>query len=177
MKNHATTCRNLLSILLASLLCAGCNPALAAEVEVGEVAPSVETVGLSSGDFAMPSARDGLTMLFSPPPVPRDATFASAPPPASPLTLRAASGSDTRLSVDIGAADKATDGWPWYGKVAFVAGCVVLVGLTAWAVIEASNGDGSHDNDSSQNIMVRGYEGATVNVRVDSPDTSTRSGW
>ena len=91
---------------------------------------------------------------------------------ASPLLLQAATGSDTRLGVDLTAADAASRGWPWYGKAALVVGCVAVAALATWAVIEATN-DGSHDHDSSEHLSVRVHgEDNTVNIRYGSNENT-----
>lgn len=179
MKTHSSPILKTLSILLAAaIFAAGCQPALAEDVAVPDTAPTVEVGGPADADFVTANAAPAVTMLFAPPSVPRDAVYDAAPAPAYPLTLQAASGADTRLAVDIAAADKATEGWPWYAKVGVVVGCVALVGLTTWAIVEARNG-GSHDQDSSTHITVVGDDGSTVNVRVgsDNNSSSTSTGW
>lgn len=177
MKTHSPNWLKTLSILLvAALAVAGCAPSYAAEVAVEDTAPAVESGG-PDGEFVTANAAPAVTMLFAPPSVPRDAVYDAAPAPAYPLTLQAASGADTRLAVDIAAADKATEGWPWYAKAGVVIGCVALVGLATWAIVEASHG-GSHDQDSSSHVTIYGDDGATLNVRIGSDNqSSTRTGW
>lgn len=181
MKTHSPNWLKPLSILLvAALAAAGCQPALAEDVAVEDTAPVVEAGG-PDGEFVTANARPGaVTMLFAPPSVPRDTVYDAAPASVSPLTLQAASGADTRLSVDIGAADKATEGWPWYGKAAVVVGCVLVVGLATWGIVEASH-KGSHDHDSSTHYTIYGDDGSTLNVRIgadnNTSSSSTTTGW
>ena len=91
-----------------------------------------------------------------------------------PVTLSAGTGSETRVGVDVGAANAASEGWPWYGKAALVVGCVLVVGLATWGIVEASH-SGSHDDDSSQHMSVGvGGEGNSVSIHYHSP-TDTRT--
>ena len=97
-----------------------------------------------------------------------------------PVTLAAGSGSETRLGVDVGAANAASEGWPWYGKAALIVGCVAVAGLAVWAVVEAcDSGGSSHDHDSSSYMPI-GIDGNNniVIIRDRSPsyqDNSNRS--
>ena len=91
-----------------------------------------------------------------------------------PVTLAAGTGSETRVGVDVGAANAASEGWPWYGKAALIAGCIVVAGLATWAIVESTH-SGSHDDDSSQHMSVGvGGEGNHVTVHYHSP-TDTRT--
>lgn len=159
---HALT----LLLCLALAQC-GLSRAWADAVTLPEAPPpAVEPGGPDTSDLAAsaPIGTD-LAMLYH---VPADGsvpyTLTPAATPASPLTLQAGTGADTRLGVDVAAADAASQGWPWYGKAALIAGCVLVAGVAAWAIIEATN-DGSHDGDSSSNLTVvnNGQEGA-INV-------------
>ena len=77
-----------------------------------------------------------------------------------------------RVEGDLAAADKATEGWPWYGKAAVVVGCVLVAGLATWAIIDACQ-ESSHDNDSSTHttIWVSG-EGNATTITVGSPSNT-----
>lgn len=154
----------LTATLIISLVHAACSTTRAQTVEVPDTLPSVEEGGPGASDLASsaPIGTD-LAMLYHVPAA-GDADFTPATQAASPLTLKSATGAETRIGVDLAAANAASQGWPWYGKAALVAGCVVVAGLTAWAVIEASN-SGSHDGDSSSHLTVvnNGQDGS-VNV-------------
>lgn len=168
-------------VLVAAMACWGCQPAYAEEVSIPD-APPIFEAGPTAEEIIGASAAGGvratsdLAMIVT---VPTDPTAEIAPArvPRLPVTASAATGQDARVAVDMAAAKQATGGWPWYGKAAVVVGSVALVGLATWAIVEASH-NGSHDNDSSTHYTIMGGdEGSTVNVRIDSPDTSTRSGW
>ena len=91
-----------------------------------------------------------------------------------PVTLSAGTGNETRVGVDVSAAEAASEGWPWYGKAALVVGCVLVAGLATWAIVEGTH-SGSHDDDSSQHMSVGvGGEGNHVTVHYHSP-TDTRT--
>ncbi len=159
--------KTLTIILCLALAQCGLSPAWADTVELPDAPdPFSQPGGPDAADLAAsaPIGTD-LAMLYH---VPADGsvpyTLTPAATPASPLTLQAGTGADTRLGVDVAAADAASQGWPWYGKAALIAGCVLVAGVAAWAIIEATN-DGSHDGDSSSNLTVvnNGQEGA-INV-------------
>ena len=175
MKTHFTFLKTVSLFLAAALAAAGCQPALAEEVAVMPDEPFVSMGGPSAADLAAASEPVQTAMLYIAPTAPRDAVCGAAPASAYPLTLQAASGADTRLAVDIAAAEKATEGWPWYAKAGVVIGCVVVVGLATWAIVEASH-SGSHDQDSSSHVTIYGDDGSTLNVRIGS-DNETRTGW
>lgn len=154
-------------LLCLALAQCGLSPAWADAVTLPEAPPpAVEPGGPATSDLAAsaPIGTD-LAMLYH---VPADGsvpyTLTPAAGTASPLTLQAATGADTRLGVDLSAANSASEGWPWYGKAALVVGCVLVAGVAAWAIVEATN-DGSHNGDSSSHLTVvnNGQEGS-VNV-------------
>lgn len=90
-----------------------------------------------------------------------------------PVTLSAGTGSETRVGVDVVAANAAAEGWPWYGKAALIAGCVVVAGLVTWGIVEAcDHGSSSHDHDSSQNMNFNFRDGNTVTIRYGSTESS-----
>lgn len=97
-----------------------------------------------------------------------------------PVTLSAGTGSETRLGVDVGAANAASEGWPWYGKAALIVGCVAVAGLTIWAITEACDGgSSSHDHNTSYNLPIDvSGNGNTITIHDHSPsnqDNSNRS--
>lgn len=153
-------------LLCLALAQCGLSPAWADAVSLPDAPPpAVEPGGPDASDLAAsaPIGTD-LAMLYHVP-ADGDAQILATPaPPASPLTLRSATGADTRIGVDLSAADATSQGWPWYGKAALVVGCVLVAGVAAWAIVEATN-DGSHDGDSSSHLTVvnNGQEGS-VNV-------------
>lgn len=177
MKAHSTSIKTIALLLIAALIAAGCQPALAEEVTVQPDEPFVSMGGPTSAEISAAADQAQTAMLYTVPTAPRDEVLDPAPAGTSPLTLQAASGADTRLAVDLAAADKATEGWPWYGKAAVVVGCVLVVGLATWGIVEASH-NGSHDNDSSTHYTIYGDDGSTLNVRIGSDNSSsTRTGW
>lgn len=174
MKTNSPIFRSLVLFLVLALVQCGFSPAWARPVEVPDVLPDTVVGGPDLVSFWMPPGSSAGPDLYTLASARYDATYSK---PSVPITVKAASGETTRLAVDVAAADRATEGWPWYGKAAVVVGSVALVGLATWAIVEASH-NGSHDNDSSTHYTIMGGdEGSTVNVRIDSPDTSTRSGW
>lgn len=161
----------LIIILCLAVSQCGLSPAWAAPVEVPETAPTYvkggpETIQVrtvrsdASPDYLQPLSGTYVTPSVT---------------PSVPITIQAGSGTETRLGVDLAAADKATEGWPWYGKAAVVVGCVAVVALATWAIVEAAQ-DGSHDNDSSSHVTIYGDDGSTLNVRIGS-DNETRTGY
>lgn len=166
-------------LLCLALAQCGISPAWAQTVEVPDTPPAVEEGGPDASDLAAsaPIGTD-LAMLYHVPAA-GDADFAPVTPASPPLALQAATGADTRIGVDLSAANAASQGWPWWGKAALVAGCVVVAGITTWAIIEASD-SGSHDGDSSSHLTVvnNGQEGS-VNVTYSNSgggNTSWRQG-
>lgn len=172
--------RTLTIILCLALAQCGLSPAWAQTVEVPDVAPDYAAGGPEDMEFVTANAGGDLAMLYQVPTTPADGLDASTPASAYPLTVQSASGADTRLGVDLAAADKATEGWPWYAKAGVVVGCVALVGLATWGIVEASH-SGSHDHDSSTHYTIYGDDGATLNVRIGADNTTTSSstttGW
>ena len=164
--------------LLLSLSLAQCHltPAWADAVDLPDAPPpAVEPGGPDASDLATsaPIGTD-LAMLYTVPTAPDGAGTGTTPMRDSPLKLQSGTGQDTRLGVDLAAADKATDGWPWYAKAGVVVGCVALVALATWGIVEASH-SGSHDNDSSTHYTIYGDDGATLNVKIGSPSSSSSS--
>ena len=99
--------------------------------------------------------------------------------PLMPVVAKAGTGMETRVGVDMAAANEISDGWPWYAKAGLVVGCVAVAGLATWAVLDACDG-GRHDNDSSQRLMLDvGGEGnsVTIHYHTDEPcNTTTTTG-
>ena len=178
MKKHSTSIKTLSILLVVALVAAGCQPALAEEVTVQPDDPFVAIGGPTSAELASETGPTQTAMLYTVPTAPAEGLGASTPASAYPLTVQSASGADTRLGVDLAEADKATEGWPWYAKAGMVVGCVALIGLTTWAIVEASH-QGSHDHDSSTHYTIYGDDGSTMNIRIgaDNNSTSTTSGW
>ncbi len=170
-----------LSLVLAAVLAANCFPAAAQTVEVPDVPPAVEAGGATSADIAdaMAAGPVQTAMLVT---VPTDPTadISTAGTSRLPVTAYAGTGQETRLGVDLSAASAQAEreGWPWYGKVAVVVGCALVVGLATWGIVEASH-KGSHDQDSSTHYTIYGDDGATMNVRIgsDNSSSSTSTGW
>lgn len=161
-------------ILCLALAQCGLSPAWAQTVEVPDVAPDYAEGGPDDMEFVTANAGGDLAMLYQVPTTPREEGFGATPAAPLPLTIQSASGAPTRLSVDLAAADRASEGWPWYAKAGVVIGCVALVGLAAWAIVEASH-NGSHDQDSSSHVTIYGDDGSTLNVRIGS-DNETWTG-
>lgn len=123
-------------------------------------------------EFVTAHAGGDLAMLYQVPTTPREEGVEATPAAPLPLTIQSASGAGTRVGVDVAAAERAAQGWPWYGKAALVVGCVAVAALATWAVIEATN-DGSHDHDSSEHLSVGVHgEGNTVNIRYGSNENT-----
>ncbi len=163
-------------VLAAAMACWGCQPAYAEEVSVPD-APPIFEAGPTAEEIIGASAAGGvrttsdLAMIVT---VPTDPTAEIAPArvPRLPVTASAGTGQDARVAVDMAAAQRAAQGWPWYGKAAVVVGCVAVAALATWAVIEATN-DGSHDHDSSEHLSVGVHgEGNTVNIRYGSNENT-----
>lgn len=97
-----------------------------------------------------------------------------------PLTVSAGTGAETRVVVDVGAANAASEGWPWWGKALVIGGCVVVAGLATWAVVEACDGSGHNrhsatwDNSQTLGVDVSG-QGNSVTVHYYSPSSETHS--
>lgn len=94
-----------------------------------------------------------------------------------PVTLSAGTGGETRLSVNVTAANEASEGWPWWGKACVVVGCVVVAGLATWAIVEACDG-GSHtsgDNSSQTLTVTQSGEGNAIHINYHSPPTTSTS--
>ena len=181
MKTHSPSILKTLSLLLvAALIAAGCQPALAEEVAVMPDEPFVSLGGPSAADLAAAAEPAQTAMLYIAPSVPRDATLDPAPSPASPLTLQLASGADTRLGVDVSAinAQAERDGWPWYAWAGVIVGTAAVAGLAAWAIVEASR-ESSHDQDSSTHYTIYGDDGSTLNIHIgpNSETSSTTTGY
>lgn len=166
--------------LVAAMAFWGCQSAYSEEVSVPAALPAIEPTGPTPSDISAAAASDPLqaAMLFHVP-ANTDAYIAlpSSSAPRIPVVASSATASDTRLGVDLSAANAASDGWPWYGKAALIAGCVILVGLSAWAIVAAceSGGSSSGDDSSTRYGVVVGGEGNTVHVRIDSPESSSSS--
>ncbi len=165
--------KTLTIILCLALAQCGLSPAWAQTVEVPDVAPDYAEGGPEDMEFVTANAGCDLAMLYQVPTSPREEGFEASPAaPLPPLTIQSASGAETRVGVDVAAAERASEGWPWYGKAALVVGCVAVAALATWAVIEATN-DGSHDHDSSEHLSVGVHgEGNTVNIRYGSNENT-----
>ena len=169
-----------LALVLAAILAANCFPTRADVVSVQETAPSVEGAPLSAFDIASvaPSKPSRLAMYYVVPTDP-SAEITPAKGLSVPVVASAGTGRDTQLGVDIAAASALAEreGWPWYAWAGVAVGTVIVIGLTAWAIVEASN-DGSHDQDSSTHYTIYGDDGSTQTIYIDSPSTSnTRTGY
>lgn len=167
--------KTLTIILCLALAQCGLSPAWADTVELPDAPdPFSEPGGPDAADLAASAPIGDLAMLYHVPTA-ADVDIAENATTASPLLLQAATGSDTRLGVDLTAADAASRGWPWYGKAAVLVGCVLVAGLATWAIVEATqNGDHTSGDDSSTHYNIGvGGEGNSVHVRIDSPETSS----
>lgn len=166
---HALT----LLLCLAIAQC-GLSPAWAATVTLPESPPpAVEPGGPDAADLAA-SASIGtdLAMLYYHVPADgKDLSVAPASPIPAPIRIQAGSDAETRIDVNLSAADRASEGWPWYGKAAVIAGCVLLAGLATWAIIEASSDSGIPAHDSSQHMDIRVNDGGNVAVHYHSPES------
>lgn len=175
MKRMATSMRTLTLILCLALGQCGFSTAWAGEVAVQD-APEYDFCegGPTAGDLSFQPAGGGgvdtpsdLAMLYTVPTAPDGAGAGATPAGESPLRLQAGSGQDTRVGVDLATADRATDGWPWWGKALVVGGCIIVAGIATWAIVEAVN-DGSHDGDSSSHATVSvGGQNNSVTVNYD----------
>lgn len=180
MKAHSISLKTIALFLVTALIAAGCQPALAEEVTVKPDEPFVSMGGPTTAELTATADPAQTAMLYVVPSAPRDEVLGPVSAGTSPLTLQVASGADARLGVDLSAANKATEGWPWYGKAAVVVGCVLVVGLATWGIVEASH-KGSHDHDSSTHYTIYGDDGSTLNVRIgadnNTSSSSTTTGW
>jgi len=178
MKAHSISLKTIALLLVTALIAAGCQPALAEEVTVEDTAPDIEYGGPADADFVTANSGKDLAMLYVAPTVPRDAVLDPSTATSSPLTLRIASGADTRLGVDVSAISETAEreGWPWYAWAGVVIGTAAVAGLAAWAIVEATR-ESSHDHDSSQHYTFYGDDGSTINVHFgDESSSSTRTG-
>lgn len=175
--------KNALTLLLCLAIAqCGLSPAWADTVELPDAPPpAVEPGGPDAADLAASAPIGGDLAMLCHVPADGNAPYALTPvsPGNSPLTLQAGTASDTRLGVDLAAANAASEGWPWYGKAALVVGCVLVAGVATWVIIEATN-DGSHDGDSSSHLTVvnNGQDGS-VHVTYNNSgggNTSWRQG-
>lgn len=170
--------RTLTIILCLALAQCGLSPAWAQTVEVPDVAPDYAEGGPEDMEFVTANAGGDLAMLYQVPTTPADGLGRPAPAPTLPLTVQAASGGETRLSVDVSGINARAEraGWPWYAWTAVVVCSVALVGLTVWAVSDRSDG-GSHSHDSSRdrNVTVDG-QGNTVTITYPAPPVMAGAG-
>lgn len=170
-----------LSLVLAAIIAANCFPAHADVVSVQDTPPSVEESPFTAADLsdAMSAEPARLAMYYVVPADP-SADIEPAKRGALPIVASAGTGRDTQLGVNLSAASAQAEreGWPWYAKAGVVVGCVLVVGLATWGIVEASH-KGSHDNDASTHYTIYGDDGSTLNVRIgaDNNSTSTTTGW
>lgn len=128
-----------------------------------ETPPAVEAGGPEAGDIANAPPGGDMAMLYHVPAA-GEADIVPAAVQALPVVASAGTGQDTRVGVDLAAADRATEGWPWWGKALVAGGCVVVAGIVTYAIVDACNG-GSHDGDSSSHLTLGvGGENNTVTV-------------
>lgn len=168
--------KNKLRFLLVLLLAAALADAgRAAPVELADSAqPAVEDYGTGGGPavwlFADADAADPALSADVDPSGIEVSTKSSR----TPFALDAASGQDSRLSVDATAIREqaAREGWGvWQWTACCV--CVAAVAVAAVFIVDATQ-RGSHTSgdDSSQHVNVGvGGEGNTANIYVNSPQT------
>lgn len=136
------------------------------------------STGLPSGGLLAalpPSSRDPAAVLQGEAPTPPAGSIYRLDPAHGlvPVTIAAGTGSETRLGVDVTAANTSSEGWPWYGKAALIVGCVALADLATWGIVEACDHDSSsHDHDSSQNMNFHFRDGNSVTIRYGSTESS-----
>ena len=172
---HALT----LLLCLALAQC-GLSRAWADAVTLPEAPPpAVEPGGPDPSDFAAsaPIGTD-LAMLCH---VPADGsvpyTLTPAATPASPLTLQAGTGADTRLGVDVAGIQSQADreGWGWQ-EWTICGICIAAVAVASVFIVQATQaGDHTSGDDSSTHYNIGvGGEGNSVSVRIDSPSSEHR---
>ncbi len=168
-------------VLAAAMACWGC-PAYAEEaVSVPDAPPAVEVSPVTSADLASAMSAEPVQLaMYYVVPADPSADIEPAKRGALPIVASAGTGRDTQLGVNLSAASAQAEreGWPWYAKAGVVVGCVLVVGLATWGIVEASH-KGSHDNDASTHYTIYGDDGSTLNVRIgaDNNSTSTTTGW
>ena len=163
--------------LILALLNAGYSPAWAQTVEVPDTPPAIEVGGPEAADLiaSAPNGTD-LAMLYH---VPADAKTDIAPVPDSglPLAVSAATGADTRFSVDAGAISERAEreGWATWKKWTVIGVSFVAVSVAAVLIVHSTQG-GHHssgdDSSTHYNIGVGGQNN-TVHVRIDADDTTS----
>ena len=163
-------------LLCLALAQCGLSPAWADAVEYPEATPpAVEPGGPDASDLAAsaPIGTD-LAMLYHVPADGDSPLLATPATPASPLTLQAGTGSDTRLGVDVAGIQSQADreGWGWQ-EWTICGICIAAVAVASVFIVQATQaGDHTSGDDSSTryNIGVGG-EGNSVSVRIDSPSS------
>lgn len=171
--------KTLTIILCLALVQCGFSPSWARSVEIPDTPPAYEEGGPDGTDIAAMSAEPAQLAMHYVVPADPDAEIVPARGYRLPVVASAGTGRDAQLGVDLAAASSRAEreGWPWYAWAGVAVGTVVVIGLTAWAIVEASN-DGSHDQDSSTHYTIYGDDGSTQNIYIDSPSTSnTRTGY
>ena len=179
MKRHPRFLRTIAFATACAVAFATGAAAQVVEVPAAPIAEEDYGSGLSATDLLAalpPASRDPAAEI------PRDAPEAPVGSvyrldPARglvPVTLSAGTGGETRLSVNVTAANEATDGWPWWGKALVIGGCVVVAGLATWAIVDACDG-GSHSSgdDSSRNVTIsQSGQGNAIHITYH-PSTTT----
>lgn len=165
--------KSLATALLLAVSCTASTPAFA-QLPDAPAADASSAIGIDAFSFWAGSAAPSLS-ADAPPIL---LAQADATPATLPIAVSAGTGAQTRLGVDLAAADQATEGWPWYAKAGLVVGCIAVAGLATWAVVDACDG-GRHDNDQSQRIDLHlDGEGNTLTVHfhTDEPHNTTTTG-
>lgn len=172
--------KNAITLLLCLALAqCGLSPAWADAVEYPEAPPpAVEPGGPDASDLAAsaPIGTD-LAMLLYHMPTDRSKPLVVTPARAAmPLALSAGTGSETRLTLDVGAVSSQAErqGWPtWLTVTAWVAG-IAIVGLAAWGIVEATQSSGSSTSGDHMHIDVSG-NGNQINLGSPNHNSPTQT--
>lgn len=163
-------------ILCLALAQCGLSPAWAQTVTVPDAPPAVEEGGPDSADLAALAPTTDLALLYHVPANPK-ADITPVPGSGLPLAVSAATGADTRLSVDASAISERAEreGWATWKKWTVIGVSVVAVSVAAVLIIQSTQG-GHHssgdDSSTHYNIGVGGQNN-TVHVRIDADDTTS----
>lgn len=166
-------------LLCLSLAQCGLSPAWADMVALPDAPdPFFEPGGPDASDLAA-SVLGGtdLAMLYDVP-ASGSTNLSPATPVGAPIRLQAETGGNTRIAVDAGAVQSTLDrSWPTWVKVTVVVGSVAVVALASWAIVEAcQHGEHTSGDDASTHYNVAvGGEGNTVNIRLNSDESTQTS--
>lgn len=160
--------KHLTLLLCLAIAQCGLSPAWADTVELPDAPPpAVEPGGPDASDLAASAPIGGdLAMLYTVPTATDGIPSIQPTPAASPLRVRASSGGETRLSVDVGAANAMAEreGWATWQKWTVIGVAVVATAVAGVLIVNATQHHGNTSGDNSSTTVHVPGNGNTVNI-------------